>query len=149
MRAVIQRVKKAAVYVGQEAVSAIDAGLLVLIGVGQNDDDDDINYMADKIVNLRIFADENGKMNRSVLEIGGEILIVSQFTLWGDARKGRRPNFMYAANPEKAKKILELLVSRIRKENITVKEGIFGAMMDVELINEGPVTILLDSERKW
>lgn len=149
MRVVIQRVSKASVSVEGTVVGSIDKGLLVLLGVGQDDDEKDLDYLCDKIANLRIFEDENGKMNKSLLDINGELLIVSQFTLYGDVRKGRRPNFMNAAEPKKAEVMYLELVERIRKLGIKVETGKFGEHMDVELINDGPVTILLDSKKTF
>lgn len=149
MRAVIQRVSKASVKVDGKVVGKIGKGLLVLIGVGKDDNDKDISYMAEKIVNLRIFEDKNGKMNRSLLDIQGEILIISQFTLYGDCRRGRRPSFTDAASPDKGKEYYEKFVEEVKKYGINVQTGIFQAMMEVELINQGPVTILLDSKKTF
>lgn len=148
MRAIIQRVSKANVSVGGEVVGAIRNGLVVLLGVRSNDDRDDAEYLADKIVNLRIFEDVDGKMNKSLLEIKGELLVVSQFTLYGDARKGRRPSFIDAAPPERANELYEHFVSECKRSVEKVETGRFQAMMDVELVNNGPVTILLDSEKQ-
>ena len=147
MRAVIQRVSKASVKVNDKVVGEIGKGLLVLIGVGKDDNEKDISYMAEKIVNLRIFEDENGKMNKSLLDIKGEILIISQFTLYGDCRRGRRPSFTDAASPDKGKEYYEKFVKEVKKYGVNVQTGIFQAMMEVELINQGPVTILLDSKK--
>lgn len=149
MRSVIQRVRRASVTVQGETVGQIAAGLLVLLAVGQEDRAADLTWMADKLVGLRIFEDEEGKMNRSVLDVGGEILVVSQFTLYGDCRKGKRPSFSSAAAPEKAKELFEQSVEAIRSYGLKVETGVFQAEMDVELINDGPVTILLDSEKKF
>lgn len=147
MRCVVQRVKKASVRVENKIVGEIKSGLLAFIGIGNNDDETDINWMAEKILGLRIFEDKEGKMNRSVLDVGGELLLVSQFTLLGDCRKGKRPSFSNAAPSEKAKKIFDELVLQIAKRQINVQTGVFQADMDVELVNWGPVTILLDSKK--
>ena len=149
MRAVVQRVSEAAVIVGGELVSAIGPGLLVLFGVGREDAEADADYLADKIVNLRIFEDDAGQMNRSVLDMKGAILVVSQFTLYGDVRRGRRPGFSSAASPEEANRLYRYLVTRVAAAGLEVKEGIFRAMMDVRLVNHGPVTLLLDSTRAF
>ena len=148
MRAVIQRVKEARVSVDNRVVGQIGKGILVLLGVGKSDSQNDLIWTADKIVNLRIFEDENGKMNLSLLDIRGELLVVSQFTLYGDARKGRRPSFTDAAPPEKGKEMYEEFVRYLKdKYDIKVETGEFGAMMYVHLVNWGPVTILLDSKK--
>ena len=149
MRAVVQRVSSARVTVEGRVTGAIERGLLVLLGAGSGDGPADLAYVVDKIVNLRIFADDAGKMNRSVLDIGGAVLVVSQFTLLGDARKGRRPSFIDAAAPEEAKRLYELFVSRARDSGLDVAAGVFRAEMDVELVNHGPVTILLDSRKQF
>ena len=146
MLAVIQRVHQSSVTVGNTLIGEIGKGLLVLLGVGKDDTIDDAFYLADKIVNLRIFEDENGKMNRSLLETGGEMLVVSQFTLLGDCRKGRRPSFVQAAGPDKANELYEHFVSRTRQKVVSVKTGRFQAMMAVSLINDGPVTLILESK---
>ncbi len=145
MRAVVQRVSRASVTVDGEIVGAIDRGLLVLLGVGTEDSERDAEYLAGKIVGLRIFEDENEKMNLSVQDVGGAVLAVSQFTLCGDVRKGKRPSFDAAARPERAKELYEYFVAQVRGKGIRCETGIFQAMMQVELINDGPVTILLDS----
>lgn len=145
MRAVIQRVKNSAVSVQGNIVGNIGRGILVLLGVGKHDDEKDADYLADKIIHLRIFEDENGKMNRSLADVGGECLIVSQFTLYGDCRKGRRPSFTEAAPPEKANALYEYFVGSVRKKDIRVHTGQFQAMMDVSLINDGPVTFIVES----
>lgn len=149
MRAVIQRVSDASVLVEEQTVGSIGAGLVVLLGVGNRDAQAEADYLAEKIVNLRIFQDEAGKMNLSLLETGGAMLVVSQFTLYGDARRGRRPSYTDAAEPEKAKSLYEYFVTRVRDMGITVQTGIFQAMMKVALVNDGPVTILLDSDRQF
>jgi D-tyrosyl-tRNA(Tyr) deacylase len=147
MRAVVQRVAEAAVSVAGERVAAIGPGLLVLLGVGREDAEADADYLADKVVNLRIFEDEAGHMNRSVLETGGAVLVVSQFTLYGDTRRGRRPGFSSAAAPEEANRLYRHFVERVAAAGLEVREGVFRAMMDVSLVNRGPVTLLLDSAR--
>ncbi len=147
MRAVVQRVSRARVTVGQEVAGEIAAGLLVLLGVGQEDSEADAGYLADKIVGLRIFEDAAGKMNRCVAEAGGALLVVSQFTLYGDARQGRRPSFQAAAPPEKARALYEYFVARVRDAGLPCATGRFQEMMQVELVNDGPVTILLDSSK--
>lgn len=149
MRAVIQRVEKASVSVEGEIKGQIGAGFLVLIGVEEGDGDADFKYIADKVPNLRVFEDDQGKMNRSLLDVGGEVLAVSQFTLLGDARGGRRPSFITAARPETADPMYERLVADWRARGIRVETGVFGAHMKVSLVNDGPVTILLDSRRRF
>lgn len=149
MRAVIQRVEQASVSVEGEIRGQIGAGFLVLIGVEEGDGDADFKYIADKVPNLRVFEDEQGKMNRSLLDVGGELLAVSQFTLLGDARGGRRPSFITAARPETADPMYERLVADWRARGIRVETGVFGAHMKVALVNDGPVTILLDSRRRF
>lgn len=149
MRAVIQRVEKASVSVEGEIKGQIGAGFLVLIGVEEGDGDVDFKYIADKVPNLRVFEDEQGKMNRSLLDVRGEVLAVSQFTLLGDARGGRRPSFITAARPETADPMYERLVADWRARGIRVETGVFGAHMKVALVNDGPVTILLDSRRRF
>ena len=147
MRVVVQRVSRAQLTVGEEVVAKIGPGVLVLLGVGRNDAKPDAEYLATKIAGLRIFEDENRKMNLSLAEIHGAVLAVSQFTLYGDVRKGKRPSFDRAARPDEAKRLYEYFVSRIRATGLKCETGTFQAMMDVELVNDGPVTILLDSER--
>lgn len=147
MRAVIQRVTRAAVRVEDRTVGEIGQGFVVLIGVETGDSEADRKYIEQKVPNLRVFEDENGKMNRSLLDVGGEILAVSQFTLLGDAREGRRPSFIAAARPETANPMYEALVAGWRACGIRVDTGVFGADMKVSLVNDGPVTILLDSRR--
>jgi D-tyrosyl-tRNA(Tyr) deacylase len=150
VRAVVQRVSRARVEVEGRQVGAIGAGLLVLLGAGGGDGPADVAYMVDKVANLRIFADDAGKMNRSVLETGGGVLAVSQFTLYGDARKGRRPAFTGALEPGQAEALYEQFVHGLRAAGVAdVATGVFGAMMDVELVNSGPVTILLDSGKAF
>jgi D-aminoacyl-tRNA deacylase len=146
MRIVVQRSKKAKVTVNGEITGIISKGLVLLVGVTHQDKDEDAVFLADKIANLRIFEDDAGKMNLSLLEVGGEILSVSQFTLYGDTKKGRRPNFMEAAKPEQANQLYERFNGLLREKGIKVETGIFGAMMDVELINDGPVTLIVDSK---
>ena len=147
MRAVVQRVKRASVSVDGETVSSIGHGLLVLLGVATDDDEKDADSLAEKTANLRIFRDDEGKMNRSVLDVGGEILAVSQFTLMGDVRKGRRPSWIDACEPERANRLYEYFCDKLRSHGLTCGTGRFQAMMDVELVNDGPVTILLDSKK--
>lgn len=146
MRAVIQRVKESSVTVNNQMISRIGPGLLVLLGVSEADDAGDADFLSEKIPNLRIFEDEAGKMNRSLLETHGEMLVVSQFTLLGDCRKGRRPSYIQAAGPEQAEQLYEIFVEKIRGKGVAVKTGQFRAMMDVALINDGPVTLILDSK---
>jgi D-tyrosyl-tRNA(Tyr) deacylase len=145
MRILIQRCRRAAVRVNQETVGQIEHGFVLLVGIGQSDTKADAEYLADKIVNLRIFEDDQDKMNISIKDVGGAILSVSQFTLHADCRKGRRPNFMGAAAPDEAQALYEYFNEQLRAHGIDVQTGRFGAMMDVELCNWGPVTIWLDS----
>jgi D-tyrosyl-tRNA(Tyr) deacylase len=149
MKAIVQRVKSASVNIEEQKYSAkIGKGLLILLGIKTGDTEEDVNFVADKCFNLRIFEDEADKMNRSVADIHGEVLIISQFTLYGETAKGNRPNFTEAAKPEEAIPLYEKFVKRV-KTNISeskVKEGIFGAMMDIELINYGPVTVIVESK---
>jgi D-tyrosyl-tRNA(Tyr) deacylase len=147
VRAVIQRVRKASVSVGEKTVGEIGRGLAVLVGVAKDDTAEDAGYLADKIASLRIFEDEHGKMNRSVQDIDGEVLIVSQFTLMGDARRGRRPSFTLAASPELAESLYETFVDMCRQKIGRVETGQFQTEMLVSIINDGPVTILLDSKK--
>jgi D-aminoacyl-tRNA deacylase len=144
MRAVVQRVSRASVSVGSEVVGEVGPGLLVLVGVAPGDDQRDALALADKLVGLRVFADGDGKMNLSVSEIGGGILVVSQFTLYGDTRKGRRPSFVAAALPEVAEPIIQIVAGRIQELGVEVATGQFGAMMAVDLVNDGPVTLVLE-----
>jgi D-tyrosyl-tRNA(Tyr) deacylase len=145
MRAVIQRVKESSVSVNNEIIGKIGSGLMVLLGVSETDRVEDANYLAAKIINLRIFEDENHKMNRSLLDIGGEMLVVSQFTLLADCRKGRRPSFVHAAGPNKANELYERFVDQVRQKGVNVATGRFRAMMDVSSINDGPVTLIVES----
>jgi D-tyrosyl-tRNA(Tyr) deacylase len=147
MRAVVQRVADARVTVDGRICGRIEEGLLVYLGVAAGDEEQDLRYMADKVVNLRIFPDDNGKMNLSVLDTGGGVLVVSQFTLYGDARQGRRPSYTAAAEPEKARSFYENFAERIRGHGLQVETGRFAARMDVRYTNVGPVTILLDSTK--
>ncbi len=149
MRSVIQRVKSASVKVDGELVSEIGAGLLIFLGIAHDDSQAEIDYIANKVSNLRIFEDADGKMNCSLLETGGSALVVSQFTLYGDCRKGRRPSFIHAARPEVANALYEDFIAALKQQNIETYGGTFQAMMDVELINDGPVTILLDSDKQF
>ena len=147
MRAVVQRVAEAAVRVEGTVVGAIGPGLLVLLGVGHDDGPPDADYLADKVLNLRVFPDEAGQMNLSVLDTRGDLLAVSQFTLYGDTRRGRRPGYSAAAPPEDANRLYRAFVDRLRASGLRVEEGVFRAMMDVSLVNRGPVTLLLDSKK--
>ena len=147
MRAVVQRVSKGSVTVEKNVIGSINKGLVVLLGITEEDTDSDIDYMIDKIINLRIFEDENEKMNFSLLDINGEILVVSQFTLYGDCRKGRRPNFMSAAKPEKAELLYNKFVDNIKSKNINTQTGVFQADMQVQIENDGPVTLIIDSQK--
>ena len=147
MRAVVQRVAEAAVRVEGDLVGQIGPGLAVLLGVGRGDSEADADALVDKVANLRVFPDAAGVMNRSLLEVQGQLLVVSQFTLYGDARKGRRPSYLEAAAPEEAKRLYRYYVERARQAGLSVAEGVFQAMMDVTLVNQGPVTILLDSRK--
>lgn len=146
MKSVVQRVSEAKVTVQGETVGAIGAGLLLLVGIGDEDTDADLVWMADKLNGLRIFDDEAGKMNLSVSETGGAVLSVSQFTLFGECRKGRRPNFMSAARPDKAEQMYDRFNDLLRERGLSVETGRFGAMMDVSLVNDGPVTLIVDSK---
>lgn len=147
MRAVVQRVSRAKVSVSGKTVAAIERGLVVFLGVSFHDGEEDVSYMAHKITNLRIFEDAKGKMNVSLKDINGEILVISQFTLYGDCRKGRRPNFFDAASPEKAEPLYEKFLYLLQTTGLSVRAGVFGAEMLVEVANDGPVTLLLDSSR--
>ncbi|MCH2128963.1 MAG: D-aminoacyl-tRNA deacylase [Pirellulaceae bacterium] len=147
MRACVQRVHKADVTVDGEIVGQIDTGMVVLLGVAQGDTQDDVHQMSDKLAELRIFEDDAGKMNRSLLDCGGQMLVVSQFTLLGDCRKGRRPSFVAAGDPQLAKQLYDNFVVAVAAKGIKVATGIFRAHMDVSLVNDGPVTLLLDSRK--
>jgi D-tyrosyl-tRNA(Tyr) deacylase len=147
MRAVIQRVSRAKVSVDGETTGKIEKGILVLLGVSREDSEKEADYLLEKTLNLRIFDDDAGKMNHSLLDIQGELLVVSQFTLYGDARKGRRPSYIKAAEPDEANRLYEYFVAQARRQIERVETGRFQAMMDVELVNDGPVTILLDSSK--
>src|ERR1700694_3857721 len=147
MRAVLQRVREARVEAGGTVTGAIGTGLLVLLGVSRTDSKDDADYLAEKISGLRIFPDEQDRMNRSVLEIGGAVLVVSQFTLYGDCRRGRRPSFDEAAPPDEARSLYEYFVERLRASNLKTETGVFQASMQVHLVNDGPVTLLLESKK--
>ena len=149
MRAVVQRVKEATVSVDNKIIGAIQAGLLVFLGIAADDSRKDLEYLVDKIVNLRIFADAEGKMNLSALELGKEILLISQITLLGDCRKGRRPNYTAAAAPEKAKELYLAFLEALEETGLKIASGEFQAMMEIESINDGPVTILLDSKKEF
>jgi D-tyrosyl-tRNA(Tyr) deacylase len=149
MRAVVQRVSRAKVTVGEDPTGEIGLGLLVLLGVAKQDSEADVSYLTEKIAGLRVFEDENGKMNRSVADVSGSVLAVSQFTLYGDVRRGKRPSFDDAAPPELARQLYEMFVERIRATGLRCETGRFQAMMNVELVNDGPVTILLDSSKMF
>lgn len=147
MRAVVQRVTEGSVTVDEKVTGAINKGFVVLLGVGNEDTEEDAKYIADKVSNLRVFEDEDGKMNLSLKDVGGAVLAVSQFTLYGDCRKGRRPGFTEAARPEKAKALYDYFTETLRKMDIEVGEGIFQTEMLVKIYNDGPVTLLLDSKK--
>ncbi|MGM0498710.1 MAG: D-aminoacyl-tRNA deacylase [Bacillota bacterium] len=149
MRAVVQRVKSAKVEVDTEITGEIESGLLVFLGIGKEDDQDDINYLLKKIINLRIFEDEEEKLNLSALDLNKDLLLVSQFTLFGDCRQGRRPSFFEAAPPAEAEKLYDNFVEQAKKSELKIETGKFQAMMDVKSVNDGPVTILLDSKKKF
>ncbi|MCD4829041.1 MAG: D-tyrosyl-tRNA(Tyr) deacylase [Candidatus Cloacimonetes bacterium] len=144
MKVVVQRVSRAAVRVNGDVTGAIGKGLLLLLGVGKDDDGSEVDWLARKCCELRIFPDDEGKMSRSVEDIGGGVLVVSQFTLYGRVNRGRRPDFTHAAPPELAERLYDAFVAAIRARGVNVETGVFGAMMDVELVNDGPVTILLE-----
>ena len=149
MRLVVQRVSSASVTVNGDVIGAIDGGLVVLIGITAADGDDEVEWAADKICNLRIFNDDDGKMNRSLQDVGGEVLLVSQFTLYGDARRGRRPSFVHAARGGDAESVYGRVVDAVEARGIACATGEFGAAMQVSLVNDGPVTILLDSSKAF
>jgi D-tyrosyl-tRNA(Tyr) deacylase len=149
MRAVVQRVSRASVSVGGSVTGEIAIGLLVLLGVGQEDQASDADYLAEKVVGLRVFEDAEEKMNHSVVDVGGAILAVSQFTLYGDVRRGKRPSFDAAARPERARELYEYFVNRVRLLGVRCETGVFQAMMEVGLVNSGPVTILIDSKKQF
>ena len=144
MRAVVQRVSRASVRVRGEAIAEIGEGIVLLVGIGNDDGAAEAGFVADKVANLRIFADDEGKMNRSVIDVGGEVLVVSQFTLFADMRRGRRPSFVGAAPPEGAEPLVHEVATRLEEHGVTVRTGKFGARMEVELTNDGPVTILIE-----
>jgi D-aminoacyl-tRNA deacylase len=147
MRAVVQRVSKASVVVAERVVGEIGMGLLVLLGVSKNDTEADAGYLAEKVAGLRVFEDRDGKMNRSIADVGGAVLAISQFTLYGDVRRGKRPSFDDAARPERARELYEYFVAQIRQSGLRCEIGQFQAMMSVSLVNQGPVTVLLDSSK--
>ena len=149
MRAVVQRVTSSKVVVDGKIVGSINKGINVLIGISCDDNEGELKYIKDKIINLRIFEDENFKMNKSLMDIGGEMLVISQFTLYGDCRKGRRPNFMAALSGEESKKLYDKFILMLKEYGIKVETGIFGADMKVDIQNDGPVTILLDSKKNF
>ncbi len=149
MRACVQRVTRAHVSVDGQVVGSIERGLVVLLGVGQGDDESDARHLAEKITQLRIFPDDDGKMNRSLVDVGGAVLAISQFTLYGDSRKGRRPSFIAAADPQEGNRLYERFVNVVKELDVTVATGKFQADMQVELVNDGPVTILLDSNKQF
>ena len=149
MRAVVQRVTRACVLVDERVVGDIGRGLAVLVGISVDDSEDAPRWLVDKLANLRVFSDEDGRMNRSVVDVGGEVLVVSQFTLYGDARRGRRPSFVKAASGPAAERLYERVVDGLRDLGITTRTGEFGASMQVELTNDGPVTLLLDSDKNF
>lgn len=149
MRAVIQRVSRSTVTADGQIVGRIDRGILVLLGVERGDGEPDARYLLGKIINVRIFEDDNGKMNRSLLEVGGSLMVVSQFTLLGDVRKGRRPSFVDAEEPENARRLYELFLNMAGDEGVPVSGGVFQAMMEVSLTNDGPVTLIIDSRKRF
>jgi D-aminoacyl-tRNA deacylase len=148
MKAMVQRVSSASVTVNKKIISQIGNGLLILLGVGHDDTQKDADYLADKIINLRIFEDENDKMNISLKDVNGQLLVVSQFTLMGDCSKGRRPSFVKAAKPDQAKHLYEYFIQQAKDNGISTHSGVFQAMMDVSLVNQGPVTLIIDTKSK-
>ncbi|WP_226526352.1 D-aminoacyl-tRNA deacylase [Metabacillus niabensis] len=146
MKVVVQRAVQAKVTVDEKVVGKIDKGIMVLVGITHDDTESDAEYLAEKIAHLRIFEDETGKMNHSILDVGGQVLSVSQFTLYGDCRKGRRPNYMNAAKPDVANELYESFNRMLREKGLQVETGIFGAMMDVQFTNVGPVTLIIESK---
>lgn len=146
MRIVLQRVKSAHVEIAGETVGSIGSGLMILVGITHGDQERDAEYLAEKVIQLRVFRDAEGRMNRSLLEVQGGLLVVSQFTLYGDSRKGRRPSFDQAARPEQARALYEHFVERLKSRNIAVQTGVFQAEMEIHLINDGPVTLILESK---
>jgi D-aminoacyl-tRNA deacylase len=149
LRLVVQRVKQASVRIQNETVGEIGPGLLIFLGVGQDDTEEDVRYLVEKVLHLRIFADSQSRLNLSLTDIRGSLMIVSQFTLWGDCRKGRRPSFAHSAPPEKAEPLYRLFIQQAAKSGLTVASGRFQEMMEVRLINDGPVTLLLDSRKSF
>ncbi|MEC8025706.1 MAG: D-aminoacyl-tRNA deacylase [Myxococcota bacterium] len=149
MRIVLQRVSRASVTVDKTVTGAIEQGFLALVGVGQEDDERDVDYLVEKTAGLRVFVDDAGKMNRSVVDVEGDVLAVSQFTLYGDCRKGRRPSFVAAMAPERANQLFERYVAGLRAKGLSTPTGVFGAHMDVDLLNDGPVTLLLCSKKSF
>ena len=149
MRAVVQRVSRASVRVNSQTVGAIERGLVVLVGVAAGDSREAADYLAEKVVTLRVFPDDEGKMNLSVRDVGGAVLVVSQFTLLGDVSRGRRPSYIRAASPEEADSLYQYFLQALRDRSVPVASGVFRAMMELELVNDGPVTLLLDSERQF
>ena len=147
MKVVIQRVSQASVTINNNQTASIAAGFVILLGVGKGDTEKETDVLIEKIINLRIMSDEEDKMNKSILDTKGEILVVSQFTLHADCKKGRRPSFLQAADPQKGEELYELFIEKLKNKGITVQTGTFGAMMDVSLINDGPVTIILDTDQ--
>lgn len=146
MKAVVQRVSKAKVLVNNKAISQINKGFVVLLGIGKNDTEKDVDWLVRKIVNLRVMADNQDKMNESLKDANGQLLIISQFTLYGNCKKGNRPSFINAADPEKGEKLYNLFIDKAKSSGIKISSGQFGAMMDIELINNGPVTIILNTQ---
>jgi len=149
LRLVVQRVKQASVRIQNKTVGEIGPGLLIFLGVGQDDTEEDVGYLVEKVLHLRIFADNQGRLNLSLTDIHGSLMIVSQFTLWGDCRKGRRPSFSHSAPPEKAEPLYRLFIQKATEAGLTVAAGRFQEMMEVYLINDGPVTLLLDSQKTF